>query len=93
MPSIPAIQIKTIKDKAYCDFIDDLTDLNIEDIEKLNGIKYPKLYDYVKTKYTIIYYIYVLFHLSSARLKALRLFSKIFIFYISPAFRLINDKH
>jgi len=42
MPSIPAIQQKTIEDKAYSDFVE-----KFKDIEVLNDIKHPILYEFV----------------------------------------------
>ena len=55
MPSIPAIQQKTIEDKAYydfvekfgevdADFIEFFNDVDLKDIEVLNEIKHPILY-------------------------------------------------
>ena len=47
MPSIPAIQQKTIEDKAYSDFIEKLKNVDLEDIEVLDGIRHPILYIWV----------------------------------------------
>jgi len=45
MPSIPAIQQKTIEDKAYSDFVEKLQVFNVEDIEILDDdIKFPLLF-------------------------------------------------
>ena len=45
MPSIPAIQQKTIEDKAYSDFVEELKELELEEIKTFNDdIKLPILY-------------------------------------------------
>jgi len=44
-PSIPAIQQKTIEDKAYNDFYNELQDLNFKDVELLDGeMTFPLLF-------------------------------------------------
>ena len=52
MPSIPAIQQKTIEDKAYSDFIEDLKHVDFDDIEVLDPIKHPILYEFVYLIYS-----------------------------------------
>jgi hypothetical protein len=47
MPSIPAIQQKTIENKIYSDCIEKLKDVELEDIEIIDGVKYPLLYLFV----------------------------------------------
>ena len=47
MPSIPAVQQKTIEDKAYSDFIEELNDFNSNDIGKLNEIEHQELFDLI----------------------------------------------
>ena len=41
MPSIPAIQQKTVEEKAYSDFVERLKDVDLEDIEVLEWIRHP----------------------------------------------------
>ena len=46
MPSIPAIQQKSVKDKTYSDFVEKLQDFNVENIEILDDdIKFPLLFE------------------------------------------------
>ncbi len=52
MPSIPAIQQKTIEDKAYSDFVEKFEDVDLEYIKVLEGEKYPILYMMVITLLT-----------------------------------------
>jgi len=48
MPSIPAIQQKTIEDKAYSDLVEKFEDFDLEDLrEKIEKIN-PKFIDYLK---------------------------------------------
>ena len=47
MPSIPAIQQKTVEEKAYSDFVERLKDVDLEDIEVLEWIRHPILYIFV----------------------------------------------
>ena len=50
MPSIPAIQQKTIEDKAYSDFVEELKDVDLEDIEVLDDdVKFPLLLQFVES--------------------------------------------
>ena len=51
MPSIPAIEQKTIEDKAYSDFIEKIEEFDFEDIGKLDDMKHPILYSFVMTLY------------------------------------------
>ena len=44
MPSIPAIQQKTIEDKAFSDFVEELKNVDLEDIKVLDDIRHPELY-------------------------------------------------
>ena len=47
MPSIPAIQLKTIEDRAYNDLVEQLDTTKVKelkDIGKLEGPKYPSFY-------------------------------------------------
>ena len=44
MPSIPAIQQKSIEDKAYSDLVEELKVADLEEIEELEKIRHPVLY-------------------------------------------------
>ena len=43
MPSIPAIEQKTIEDKAYSDFIEKIKDVDLEDISDIEWNIFPRL--------------------------------------------------
>jgi len=52
MPSIPAVQQKTIEDKAYSDFIEELKNVDLEDIEVLDDdVIFPRLLLFVESIY------------------------------------------
>jgi hypothetical protein len=48
MPSIPAIQMKTIEDRTYNDLVDQLDVKDVKEIKGLEQIKHPFLYNLVK---------------------------------------------
>ena len=48
MPSIPAVQQKTIEDKAYSDFVEELKDVDLEDLQEKIEKRNPKFMDYLK---------------------------------------------
>jgi len=52
MPSIPAIQQKTIEDKAYSDLVERIEDFNFKDLKEITSLekdeKFPKLWDLIK---------------------------------------------
>ena len=47
MPSIPAIQMNTIKDRTYNNLDEQFDVRNIKELENILNMKYPRLYDLV----------------------------------------------